>query len=251
MNTNLVTVTESTINNEVVQTVNARDLHQFLESKQDFSTWIKARIKQFEFAEGSDYIVISMAPQKNGALESTGYAQDRIDYHLTIDMAKELAMVERNAKGKEARQYFIAIEKAYRERQPKELTREQILVMALESERERLKLAAQVEVMTPKADYYDKIMGSDEVFDGECAAKLLRTSRNKLYTFLKQHGVLTNSNLPMQLYIDKDYMRVHQTPYNDIFGNPKASRKVVFTEAGLHYVRCMFDQLMMVNSVAA
>lgn len=114
MNSKLIPVFESTINEESVQTVNARELHAFLESKQDFSTWIKARIKQFEFTENSDYVVIAMAPQKNGALESTTYAQERIEYHVSLDMAKELAMVERNAKGKEARQYFISIEKAYK-----------------------------------------------------------------------------------------------------------------------------------------
>jgi Rha family phage regulatory protein len=102
----------------------------------------------------------------------------------------------------------------------------------------------QIEVMTPKAEYYDQLLGSDELCDGEMAAKTLRTSRNKLYSFLKQRGVITKSNLPMQLYIDKDYMRIKNTPYNDVFGNPKMSCKIMFTQKGIQYIRMMFNELM-------
>lgn len=102
----------------------------------------------------------------------------------------------------------------------------------------------QIEVMTPKAEYYDQLLGSDELIDGEMAAKTLRTSRNKLYSFLKQRGVITKSNLPMQLYIDKDYMRIKNTPYNDVFGNPKMSCKIMFTQKGIQYIRMMFNELM-------
>jgi len=96
------------------RTVNARDLHEFLESKQDFSTWIKKRVKQYGFLENLDFLIIPSAPQKNGALKSTTYGQSRIDYHLTMDMAKELSMVERTEKGRQARRYFIQCEKIAR-----------------------------------------------------------------------------------------------------------------------------------------
>lgn len=234
LNSNLITISESTLGEGSVQTVNARELHTFLESKQRFSDWIKARIDKYEFTQDVDFV----------AIHNSMTSPPSVEYHVTIDMAKELAMVERNAKGKEARQYFIAVEKAYREQQPKELTREQILVMALESERERVRLAAQVEVMTPKAEYYDLLIGSEELMDGEQAAKFLRTSRQKLFVFLKERGVLTKSNLPMQLYIDKDLMRIKPTPYTDFFGNPKVSLKVVFTQKGIQYIRVMFDDFI-------
>lgn len=95
------------ISGEVVDTVNARDLWQFIESKQDFSKWIKLRIEQYGFTQGIDFIV----PQNCGASKSVGYAVDKIEYFITIDMAKELSMVERNMQGKKARQYFIECEK--------------------------------------------------------------------------------------------------------------------------------------------
>ena len=104
----LVPVQDSVWQDGTVQTVNARDLHVFLGVGRDFSNWIKGRIEQYGFVENQDFVVVSpvLADQK-------GQGGDRrsIDYHITLDMAKELSMVERNAKGKEARQYFIACEK--------------------------------------------------------------------------------------------------------------------------------------------
>lgn len=101
------------LNNQTVNAVNARDLHSFLESKQRFADWIKNRIEKYNFSEGTDFTqaIDFGATEKNDALESTTYGQGRIDYYLSMDMAKELAMVERNAKGKEAREYFITCEK--------------------------------------------------------------------------------------------------------------------------------------------
>ena len=95
-----------------VQTVNARELHSFLESRQDFSTWIKARIEQYGFVENSDYLLHSFMEQLPSG------AKQKIDYHITIDMAKELAMVERNDKGREARKYFIECERRLKEQAP-------------------------------------------------------------------------------------------------------------------------------------
>ncbi len=230
----LVAVNEATVGGDSIQTVNARELHAFLESKQRFSDWIKARIDKYEFTQDVDFV----------AIHNPMTSPPSVEYHISLDMAKELSMVERNEKGKAARKYFIEIEKAYRNQQPKELTREQILVMALESERERVRLSAQIEVMTPKAEYYDLLMGSEELMDGEQAAKFLRTSRQKLFAFLKERGVLTKSNLPMQLYIDKDFMRIKPTLYTDFFGNPKTSLKVVFTQRVIQYIRVMFDDFI-------
>ena len=101
----LIDLTQSAINGEVQQTVNARELHAFLESKQDFSTWIKNRVEQYDFVENQDFIKL----HKKMELSKTG--QMGIEYYITLDMAKELAMVERNEKGKQARQYFITCEK--------------------------------------------------------------------------------------------------------------------------------------------
>lgn len=111
---NLITLHTQVIAGTAEETVSARELHAFLGSKQDFSTWIKARIEDYGFQERHDFVKVKdQAPQKNGAEESSTYENwtVRIEYYITLDMAKELAMVERNEKGKQARRYFIECEK--------------------------------------------------------------------------------------------------------------------------------------------
>ena len=100
---NLISIEKTTIGGDLIETVNARELHEFLESQQDFSTWVQNRIDQYGFIDGQDFTTI--LGKSSGGRPST-------DYHLTLDMAKELSMVERNEKGKEARQYFIECERA-------------------------------------------------------------------------------------------------------------------------------------------
>ena len=89
---------------------NARDLHAFLQVGRDFTNWIKHRISRYCFVEGEDFLVFA----RSG--ENLLGGRPAADFHLTLDMAKELAMVENNHKGREARRYFIACEKALRER---------------------------------------------------------------------------------------------------------------------------------------
>ena len=92
----LINLAQSAINGELQQTVNARELHAFLESKQDFSTWIKNRAEQYDFVENQDFIKL----HKKMELSKTG--QMSIEYYITLDMAKELSMVERNDKGNQS-----------------------------------------------------------------------------------------------------------------------------------------------------
>lgn len=99
----LVPVTPGEIGGKSVQTVDARDLHTWLGVGKEFANWIKERIDQYGFTQGVDYVIFAEIGKNGG--------RPRKEYRLTIDMAKELAMVERNKKGKEARQYFIRCEK--------------------------------------------------------------------------------------------------------------------------------------------
>lgn len=111
MTTQLIPVFEGTISNEPTLLVNARDLHGFLEVGKDFSNWIRARLNEYGFVENLDYILFSPNLAKTPG-------RRRKDYHLTLDTAKELAMVERNEKGRQIRRYFIECEKKLRNIQP-------------------------------------------------------------------------------------------------------------------------------------
>ncbi|WP_139413587.1 antA/AntB antirepressor family protein [Bartonella mastomydis] len=123
MNT-LIKITEQTIDQETVQTVNARELHAFLEVKSNFRDWIKNRIEEYGFLENKDFISFAKILAKPNTSQENqdfvSFTQKRVkpkggrpstEYHLTLDMAKELSMVERNEKGRQARRYFIECEK--------------------------------------------------------------------------------------------------------------------------------------------
>ncbi|MBR0128797.1 MAG: antA/AntB antirepressor family protein, partial [Neisseriaceae bacterium] len=94
-NTTFPAVFNGEINHKSQVLCNARELHEFLKSKQDFSTWIKNRIKKYGFLENQDFCSFD-----NFVKRETG-GSVRIEYHITLDMAKELAMVENNAMGRQ------------------------------------------------------------------------------------------------------------------------------------------------------
>ena len=102
----LIPVFTGTLSNSTVRLCDARALHAFMQVKRDFATWVKARIKKYGFIAGIDYVEVF---PKSG--ENLG-GRPSIDYRLTLDMAKELAMVENNDMGRQARRYFIACEAA-------------------------------------------------------------------------------------------------------------------------------------------
>lgn len=87
------------------QLVSARELHEFLNVNSKFNDWITNRINKYEFEESSDYTKI---------LVQCNRGQNEYDYIVKADVAKELAMVENNKKGREARKYFIRVEKNYK-----------------------------------------------------------------------------------------------------------------------------------------
>lgn len=102
------------INGVEIQTTDARKLHEWLLVGRDFSNWIKGRIEEYGFEDGVDYIMID---SPNRANQKKGGDRRSRDYHLTLDMAKELSMVENNAKGRQARKYFIECERKLKELQ--------------------------------------------------------------------------------------------------------------------------------------
>lgn len=113
----LIKLQPQTINGTTIETVSARELHTFIESKQQFATWIKNRISEYDFVENQDFVCVS---QKNETQRADGQIGVSVsnEYYITLDMAKELSMVERNDKGKQARKYFIECEKQLHTQQP-------------------------------------------------------------------------------------------------------------------------------------
>ncbi|MHC1788978.1 antA/AntB antirepressor family protein [Solidesulfovibrio sp.] len=106
-----IPVTPGSIAGRAMPTVNARELHAFLEVETKFADWITRRIDEYGFIEDQDYIRTVLKTGKRSNVT-------QIDYHLTIDTAKELSMVEKNERGRQARRYFIDCERRTREGGP-------------------------------------------------------------------------------------------------------------------------------------
>ncbi len=100
MQTQIQIYNDKTIGAEI-NSANAREIFQFLNSLQDYSNWIKNRISHYNFIENQDYIIELVYTK----------GRPRKEYYVTLDMAKELCMVENNEKGRQARRYFIECEK--------------------------------------------------------------------------------------------------------------------------------------------
>ncbi|MDX1558727.1 MAG: antA/AntB antirepressor family protein [Marinobacter sp.] len=107
-NTPAIPVVTGELYGEESQTCRAQDLHSFLKVGRDFSAWFKNRVEKYGFEEGRDYSpVLGNIPDGRG--------KPRIDYHISLDMAKELSMIENNDMGRQVRRYFIEVEKRARQ----------------------------------------------------------------------------------------------------------------------------------------
>ena len=106
----LIPVIDEFIGEEEQPCVDARTLHQWLKNGDRFSTWIKSRIKTYGFIENEDFVCLSVISETQRANGQKGKAK-QTDYLLTLDVAKELSMVENNEQGRAARRYFINCEK--------------------------------------------------------------------------------------------------------------------------------------------
>lgn len=194
----LIPLTKQTISNEVVETVSARELHKFLESKQDFSTWVKNRIETCRFAENRDYTLL------HKKMEQVSGTKHLIEYYLTLDTAKHFAMLERNEKGFQIREYFIECEKIAKEQQPKlPQTYSEALRALADKAEEAERLQQKIAQDKPKVLFAEAVTASEStILIGELA-KLLKQNgveigQNRLFFWLRSNGYLTKKNQPTQ-----------------------------------------------------
>jgi anti-repressor protein len=232
MSTPLIPVTPTVFGGDTLPTVNARDLHEFLEIKTRFNDWIVNRIAQYEFIDRQDFITLT---------ENLVSGGQRTNYHITLDMAKELAMVERNEKGKEARRYFIECERR--------LTPPASTVYAIPSTySSALRLAAdlqeQLEAAQPKIAFHDHVSNTETLFSLDDAAKSLRTGPRRLMKALKEWKLFQETSKPYQRYLDLGYFRLVPVPVYK--GNRTETYLQPFvTGSGLIYIKAMMDYHVM------
>jgi len=182
-NRELVPIGQKTIGGKVVPTVDARLLHDFLENKAQFADWIKERIEQFGFTQGIDFVQFHQK-MKNSI-------KPRIEYDLTLDMAKELSMVERNEKGKQARQYFIECERLAKQAaiDPMQILNDPAAMrgLLLNYSEKVITLETKVADLEPKAEALDRIATADGSLCITNAAKDLQVRPKVLFGYLSQN----------------------------------------------------------------
>ena len=212
----IISISNGNIGGETVQTVNARELHTFLEVGKDFTTWIKDRISQYGFVEGVDYVT-SEGLSAPGSGSAKARPQKTVDYHLSLSMGKELSMVERNTQGKKARTYFIACEHKVKSGLPAiPQTYAEALQLAA-NQAQQLEAQGQVLIeMQPKADFFDAVTDTKVAVDMGIVAKTLNmgVGRNMLFEFLRDKGILDKRNIPYQKYCDAGHFRVVESQYS-------------------------------------
>lgn len=216
-------------------TVSARDLHEGLEVKSNFTTWFD-RMCEYGFTE-NDYK--KCFPKMESGLNG---GQNMVDYQISVDMAKQICMIQRSEKGKQYRQYFIDLEKAWN-------TPEQIFARALkmaDQKIEKLKesnagLLEDVERMRPKEIFADAVKAStSSILIGDLA-KLLRQNgvdigQKRLFEYLRNHGYLikrkgsdwnmpTQKSMNMGLFEIKESTHIDGNGCNIVTRTPKATGK--------------------------
>ena len=195
--TELIPITAATIGGEEVNAVNARELHASLGNKDAFAHWIKDRIEQFGFLEGQDFVTFWENSQKG---------RPRKEYVVSIGMAKELCMVERNEKGKQVRLYFIECEKIAKQKTALALPEDYATALrALADQVDKTKqLEAKVKEDAPKVDYYDQLQDAPGEITFTRFAKLIGIQRKRLIDWLRVNRYIYGvSNTPYQNRIEQ------------------------------------------------
>jgi len=231
----LIALSTACINSATVQTVNARDLHAFLEIGKDFSSWIKDRIAQYGFVENQDFILFP------GIGENPLGGRPAKEYALTLDMAKELSMVERNEKGKQARQYFIACERQAKADPIAMLNDpDQLRGMLLTYTEKVMALKNEVKELQPKAAFYDRVGNAFNAQTVQEIAKVIGTGSIRLYDWLRKQGLLMKNNLPYQTHLNAGRFRVIEQHYRDKQGQDRTYAQTLITGKGLTWIQEQF-----------
>lgn len=216
-------------------TVSARELHEFLDIKTRYSDWF-SRMCEYGFNENLDYRLVTQKRETNNPKNPvTTY----MDHEITLDMAKEVAMLQRNEKGKQARQYFIEVEKQWN-------SPERVIARGLiESQKIIEDLNQQVIEMKPKAEFFDAVASSKTAIQMSEVAKVLNYpgyGRNKLFEFLRNKKVLMDNNIPYQKYVDCGYFRVIEQKYTKANSDTAINIKTLVYQKGINFIKKLIEK---------
>lgn len=226
---NLINIT---LNENQEPVVSGRQLHQVLGVKTPYSMWFD-RMVEYGFTENQDFLL-------NNSVKQTGRGgHNKIDHILKLDMAKEIAMIQRTDKGKEVRKYFIQVEKDFN-------SPEKIMARALlMADKKVHKLEAQIEADRPKVLFADAVSASkSSCLIGELA-KILKQNgidigQNKLFQWLRSNGYLISRrgdswNQPTQKSMQLELFELKKTNINHADGHTTTNTTTKVTGKGQQY----------------
>lgn len=174
--------------NNGTQAVMGRDLHTFLEVKSNYREWFP-RMIAYGFEEGKDY-----ASKNRRVQDSLGRDREATDHIISLDMAKEISMIQRTEKGKQARQYFIEVEKRHRQAQPVMTGKELMAAALIEADATIQELEQKNTELAPKAQSWDHLAAPGGDYSVAAAAKVLsrdpniQIGRNQLFARMRELG---------------------------------------------------------------
>lgn len=219
------------------QTVSARELHEHLKIGTKFTTWFE-RMKEYGFSEGNEFF-----PKMGETSQSGGRPQ--ADYEISVDMAKQICMIQRTPEGKEIRQYLIDLEKAWN-------TPEQVMARALKladktidelKENNRM-LIAENERMKPKEIFADAVSASHtSILIGDLAKLVcqngVQIGQKRLFEWLRNNNFLIKSgasrNMPQQRYIEQGIFEIKESNVQNPDGSVRITRTTKVTGKGQLY----------------
>lgn len=220
-------------------TVSARELHTGLEITDRFSRWFE-RMSAYGFSEGNDFTSV-----KSSTLVNNGAEREITDYRISIDMAKQICMIQRSEKGRQYRQYFLDLEKAWN-------TPEQIFARALKMADQTIaklkdtnkSLVEKIEADRPKTIFADAVSTSHtSILIGDLAKLIcqngVQTGQKRLFQWMRDNGYLMKSgasyNMPMQRYIEQGLFEVKESSVQNPDGSVRVTRTTKVTGKGQLY----------------
>lgn len=219
--------------------VDGRDLHNFLEVKERYNDWFRD-MQKYGFTENVDFISFT------GKRAKPRGGRPQVNHALTLDMAKELSMIQRTDRGKQARQYFISMEKQAKSKQQLPLPKDypSALRELADSVEENQKLESQNKVMKPKALFADAVETSNTSILVGQLAKLLKQNgvdigQNKLFKYLRDNHYLGKRgdyyNMPTQYSMEMGLFEIKERTIQNPDGSVKTVRTTKVTGKGQTY----------------
>ena len=221
------------VNDNQEPVVSGRQLHEALGVHSNYTTWFD-RMTEYGFTENEDYVLLSNFGNQTGR-----GGHNKVDHIIKLDMAKEIAMIQRSDRGKQVRQYFIQIEKDFNS--PEKIMARALLL----ADKKVHQLEAQIEADKPKVLFANAVEASaTSILIGDFA-KILRQNgynigQNRLFEWLRNNGFLIRKrgesyNMPTQRSMDMSLFEVKERTHNEPNGSIRISKTTKMTGKGQTY----------------